>query len=165
MSANVPTASSVSTNLISVPSSGAKQRPKSSLGQRLVPASSTATLMWIISAGTHTTSRPTSSPRWNSTKSVSACSYERFRSTSSTLERRIESISRHATSTVTTIRLASHQKKKTMSMRRTREGLSVRGTGLSHVWNLQEGLPGKRHPGKLNDTTDTWIGACFFAKK
>ena len=130
MSADVPIASSVSTNLTSVPSSGARQRPRSSLGQRLVPASSTARLMWIISAGTHTTSRPTSSPRWNSTKSVSACSHGRFRPTSSTLERRTESISRHATSTVTTIRLAGHRKKKTMSMRRTREGLSVRGTGL-----------------------------------
>lgn len=52
-----------------------------------------------------------------------------------------------------------------MSMRRTREGLSVRGTGLKpRLEPLQEGLPGKRHPAKLNDTADTWIGACFFAK-
>lgn len=148
MSADVPTASSVSINLTSVPSSGARQRPRSSLGQRLVPASSTATLMWIISAGTHTTSRPTSSPRWNSTKSVSACSRRRFRPTSSTLERRTESISRHATSTVTTIRLAGHRKKKTMNMRRTREGLSVRGTGLKPRLEPPRGFTGQTTSGR-----------------
>ncbi len=120
MSADVPTASSVSINLTSVPSSGARQRPRSSLGQRLVPASSTATLMWIISAGTHTTSRPTSSPRWNSTKSVSACCPGRYRPTSSTWGKRIGSTSSLAISIATIVHWADLPGKRTTHTQRTR---------------------------------------------